>query len=66
MRKTLLISGITLTSALLLGACGGESGGSAMPGMSSSAPAAGAGRQAGHNPDDVAFVQQGSTRRGST
>ena len=55
MRKILIISGITLTSALLLGACGSETGSSSMPGMSSSA---GAGRQAGHNPDDVAFVQQ--------
>ena len=58
MRKTLIISGITLASALLLGACGTESGSTAMPGMQSAAPAAGAGQQAGHNPDDVAFVQQ--------
>jgi len=57
-RKTLIISGITLASALLLGACGTEAGSTAMPGMQSSAPAASAGRQAGHNPDDVAFIQQ--------
>jgi len=57
-RKTLIISGITLASALLLGACGTESGSTAMPGMQSAAPAEGAGQQAGHNPDDVAFVQQ--------
>lgn len=57
MRKTILISGITLASALLLGACGTDAGSTSMPGMQSSAPAAGAER-AGHNPDDVAFVQQ--------
>ena len=58
-RKTLIISGITLASALLLGACGGaDSGSASMPGMQSGAPVAGAGQQAGHNPDDVAFVQQ--------
>ncbi|MGW3958518.1 DUF305 domain-containing protein [Amycolatopsis sp. NPDC005003] len=58
MRKTILISGITLASALFLGACGTDSGSSSMPGMQSSAPAAAAGQQAGHNPDDVTFVQQ--------
>ncbi|MEU5260093.1 DUF305 domain-containing protein [Amycolatopsis sp. NPDC021455] len=58
MRKTPIISAITLASALLLGACGAESGSTAMPGMQSSAAAAGAGREAGHNPDDVTFVQQ--------
>jgi len=57
-RKTLLISGITLASALLLGACGTDSGATSMPGMQSPAPAAGAGAQAGHNADDVTFVQQ--------
>jgi uncharacterized protein (DUF305 family) len=57
-RKTMLISGIALASALLLGACGTDSGSTSMPGMQSSAPAAGAGQQAGHNPDDVTFVQQ--------
>ena len=60
MRTTILISGIALASALLLGACGTDSGSTSMPGMQSSAPAAGAGagQQAGHNPDDVTFVQQ--------
>jgi uncharacterized protein (DUF305 family) len=58
-RKTLIIGGITLASALLLGACSGND--SAMAGMSGtqpSAPAAGAAQQAGHNADDVSFVQQ--------
>ena len=59
MRKTLIISGITLASALFLGACSGND--SAMPGMSGmqpNPPAAGAAQQAGHNADDVSFAQQ--------
>jgi uncharacterized protein (DUF305 family) len=58
-RKSLIISGFTLISALLLGACSGND--SAMPGMSgtqSSPSAAGAAQQAGHNADDVSFAQQ--------
>ena len=60
MRTTVIISGITLASALLLGACGGaDTASTSMPGMQSNAPAAaGAGQTEGHNPDDVAFVQQ--------
>jgi len=56
MRKTLIISGIALASAVLLGAC---SGNDSMSGMqtSSSAPAM-SGQQASHNADDVTFAQQ--------
>ncbi len=59
MRKTLIISGITLASALLLGACGGsDTSSGSMPGMQPNAPAAGAAQTAGHNTDDMTFVQQ--------
>ncbi len=59
MRKSLIVSGFTLISALLLGACSGND--PAMPGMSgmsSSPSAAGAAEQSGHNADDVSFTQQ--------
>src|SRR6184192_73742 len=58
-RKSLIVSGFTLISALLLGACSGND--PAMPGMSgmsSSPSAAGAAEQSGHNADDVSFTQQ--------
>jgi uncharacterized protein (DUF305 family) len=56
MRKTVLISGLALASAVLLGAC---SGNDSMSGMhSTSAPAPSSAQQAGHNADDVAFAQQ--------
>ena len=59
MRKNILVSGIALTSAVLLGAC---SSNDSMSGMdhSSSAPAPAPSPQAaaGHNADDVTFAQQ--------
>jgi uncharacterized protein (DUF305 family) len=59
MRKNVLVSGIALTSAVLLGAC---SSNDSMSGMdhSSSAPAPAPSPQAaaGHNADDVTFAQQ--------
>ncbi|MFG1645631.1 DUF305 domain-containing protein [Amycolatopsis sp. NPDC049252] len=59
MRKNILVSGIALTSAVLLGAC---SSNDSMSGMdhSSSAPAPAPSTQAaaGHNADDVTFAQQ--------
>lgn len=57
MRKTVIIGGIAVVSALLLGAC---SGNDAMSGMdhSSSAPASSAQAAADHNADDVTFAQQ--------
>ncbi len=57
MRKTLIISGIALASAMLLGACSGNDSMSGMQ-MSSSAPATPSGQQASHNADDVTFAQQ--------
>jgi len=58
-RKKIIISGIALTSAVLLGAC---SSNDSMSGMdhSSSAPAPSPSAQAaaGHNADDVMFAQQ--------
>ncbi|NBH03451.1 DUF305 domain-containing protein [Amycolatopsis sp. SID8362] len=60
MRKTLLVSGVALVSALVLSACS-SSDHASMPGMSSSpsAPAASPSQQAGdHNADDIAFAQQ--------
>ncbi|MGW5723351.1 DUF305 domain-containing protein [Amycolatopsis sp. NPDC003865] len=60
MRKTLLVSGIAVVSALVLSACSSGDHES-MPGMgsSSSAPAAAPSQQAaGHNADDIAFAQQ--------
>ncbi|WP_103344237.1 DUF305 domain-containing protein [Amycolatopsis sp. CA-126428] len=57
MRKTLVIGGIALASAVLLGACSSSDSPSGMSGMpSTSAPAPG--QQAGHNADDIAFAQQ--------
>jgi uncharacterized protein (DUF305 family) len=59
MRKTVIIGGLALASAVLLGACSGNDSMSGMdhsssaPAASSSAPAA-----AGHNADDIAFAQQ--------
>ena len=59
MRKTLVIGGIALASAVLLGACSGNDSMSGMSGMpSTSAPAPAPGQQAGHNADDIAFAQQ--------
>ncbi|MEU0795268.1 DUF305 domain-containing protein [Amycolatopsis sp. NPDC005961] len=57
MRKTVIIGGIAVVSALLLGAC---SGNDSMSGMdhSSSAPSSSAPAAAGHNADDVTFAQQ--------
>jgi uncharacterized protein (DUF305 family) len=58
MRKTVIIGGIALASAVLLGAC---SGNDAMSGMNSSpAPATSSPAQpaAAHNADDVTFAQQ--------
>ena len=59
MRKNVIISGIALTSAVILGAC---SSNDSMSGMdhSSSAPAPAPSTQAaaGHNADDVTFAQQ--------
>ncbi|MFJ9779106.1 DUF305 domain-containing protein [Amycolatopsis sp. NPDC101161] len=60
MRKNFIIAGFMLASAVLLGACGGND---SMPGMSSSSSAASpapssAQAEAGHNADDVTFVQQ--------
>jgi uncharacterized protein (DUF305 family) len=58
-RKTLIISGITLASALFLGACSSKDSVTAgMSGMQSSPSAASAAQQAGHNADDVSFAQQ--------
>ena len=60
MRKTLLVGGVAVISALVLSACS-SSDNASMPGMSSSssAPAPAPGRQAaGHNADDVTFAQQ--------
>jgi len=58
-RKTPIISGITLALALFLGACSGnDSGMAGMSGMQSSPSASGAAQQAGHNADDVSFAQQ--------
>jgi uncharacterized protein (DUF305 family) len=59
MRKTLVIGGIALASAVLLGACSSSDSPSGMSGMpSTSAPAPASGQQPGHNADDVAFAQQ--------
>jgi uncharacterized protein (DUF305 family) len=57
MRKNVLIGGIALASAVLLGAC---SGNDAMSGTdhSSPAPATSAQPAAAHNADDVTFAQQ--------
>jgi uncharacterized protein (DUF305 family) len=55
MRKNVLISGIAMTSAVLLGAC---SGNDSMSGMDHSSPAPSAQAAAGHNADDVTFAQQ--------
>ncbi|WP_344861478.1 DUF305 domain-containing protein [Amycolatopsis ultiminotia] len=59
MRKTLVISGIAVASALALSACNsGDQPSGTQPG-SSSAPAPASNQQAaGHNNDDVAFAQQ--------
>jgi uncharacterized protein (DUF305 family) len=60
MRKTLLVGGIAVASALVLSACSSNDH-AAMPGMSSSssAPAPAPSQQAaGHNADDIAFAQQ--------
>ncbi|MEU4250002.1 DUF305 domain-containing protein [Amycolatopsis sp. NPDC026612] len=59
MRKTVLIGGIALASAVLLGACSSNDSPSAMD-HSASAPAPAPSTQAaaGHNADDVAFAQQ--------
>ncbi|WP_033288536.1 DUF305 domain-containing protein [Amycolatopsis jejuensis] len=53
MRKTLIISGIAVVSALALGAC---TGGDSSSGMQMGAPSAQ--QSAGHNNDDIAFAQQ--------
>ena len=59
MRKTLIIGGIALAAAVLLGACSSSDSPSGMSGMpSTSAPAPAPGQQAGHNADDIAFAQQ--------
>lgn len=59
MRKTLVISGIAVASALALSACNSGDQPSGMQMGSSSAPAPASNQQAaGHNNDDVAFAQQ--------
>ncbi|VVJ16326.1 Uncharacterised protein [Amycolatopsis camponoti] len=57
MRKTVIIGGIAVVSALLLGAC---SGNDSMSGMDHgpSAPSSSAPAAADHNADDVTFAQQ--------
>ncbi|MFI5592387.1 DUF305 domain-containing protein [Amycolatopsis sp. NPDC051758] len=60
MRKNIFISGIVLTSAVLLGACSSNDSMSGMDHSSSSVPAPAPSPQAaaGHNADDVTFAQQ--------
>ncbi|MFF1607593.1 DUF305 domain-containing protein [Amycolatopsis sp. NPDC058278] len=55
MRKTVLIGGIAVASAVLLGAC---SSNDSMSGMDPSAPSSSAQAAADHNADDVTFAQQ--------
>jgi uncharacterized protein (DUF305 family) len=61
MRKTVIIGGIALASAVLLGACSSNDSMSGMDHSSSApapAPASSAQAAAGHNADDVTFAQQ--------
>ena len=59
MRKNILIGGIALTSAVLLGACSSNDSMSGMDHSSSvPAPAPSPQAAAGHNADDVTFAQQ--------
>ena len=59
MRKTVIVSGIAVVSAVLLGACSSNDSMSGMDHSSSAPPApSSTPAAAGHNADDIAFAQQ--------